>query len=67
MKKLYKDKHTKIICGVCSGIAKYFDIDATLIRLAVVVLSLFSLGVTGIILYIIAAIIIPEEPDFEQV
>ncbi len=62
-KRIYKSKSDKKLCGVCAGIAKYFDIDPTLIRLAWVVFTL--LGGSGILAYIIAAIIIPEDKDFE--
>ena len=48
-----------MICGVCGGIAEYFDLDPTLIRLAAAALTLFSIG-TVIVAYIAAAIIIPE-------
>ena len=58
-KRLYKSAENKMISGVCGGIAEYFNVDPTLIRLAVAALTLFSVG-TGIIAYIIAAIIIPE-------
>lgn len=59
MKKLVKNQDNRIICGVCSGIADYFDMDPTVIRLLWVVFSL--LGGCGVIAYIIAAIIIPQE------
>ena len=58
-KRLYKSMENKMICGVCGGIAEYFDIDPTLIRLAAAAITLFSIG-TGIIAYIVAAIIIPN-------
>ncbi|MBQ4641462.1 MAG: PspC domain-containing protein [Oscillospiraceae bacterium] len=62
-KKLYKSESDKKICGVCGGIAKYFSIDATLVRLALVAFCL--LGGSGILAYIICAIVIPDEPvDF---
>ena len=60
-KRLYKSRE-KMIFGVCGGVAKYFNIDPTLVRLIVVALSLFGIG-TGIFAYIIAAIVIPNEPD----
>ena len=60
-KKLYRNNSNKMLCGVCSGIAEYFNIDATLVRLGVVFLSLAAGG--GLIAYIIAAIIIPEKPQ----
>ncbi len=60
MKRLYKSRTNKMICGVCGGIAEYFNVDPTLIRLGVAAMTLFVLGTT-IIAYIIAAIIIPEQ------
>ena len=57
-KRLYKSKCDKKLCGVCAGIAEYFDIDPTLVRLAWVAFTL--LGGSGIIAYIIAAIVMPE-------
>ena len=61
-KRLYKDHTDKKICGVCSGVAKYFDIDPTIVRLALVAFCL--LGGSGILAYIIAAIVIPDEPGY---
>lgn len=58
MKKLTKS-YNKMICGVCAGIGEYFGIDATVIRLVWAVLSVASFG-TGLLAYIIAAIIMPE-------
>lgn len=49
-----------MICGICGGIGEYFGVDSTLIRLLVVVLSIS--GGTGIVAYLIAAMIIPMEP-----
>ncbi|MBR3738005.1 MAG: PspC domain-containing protein [Eubacterium sp.] len=60
-KKLYKDQSNKMISGVCSGIAKYFDIDPTIVRLIWALAIIFA-G-TGILAYIICAIVIPDEPD----
>ena len=61
MKKLYKSKYDRKLCGVCGGIAEYFELDPTLVRLGLVLFC--ALGGSGIIAYIIAAIIIPEKPD----
>lgn len=61
-KRLYKDHSNKKLCGVCSGIAKYFEIDPTLVRLALVLFVL--LGGSGILAYIICAIVIPDEPGY---
>ena len=58
-KRLYKSSVNYMICGVCDGIAEYLAVDPTLIRLAWVIFTCLSAG-TGIIAYIIAAIIIPS-------
>lgn len=59
-KKLYKMNRGKMIDGVCGGIAEYFGLDPTLVRLAWAALTLA--GGSGIVLYIVCAIIIPREP-----
>ena len=59
MKKLYRSSN-RIMAGVCGGIAEYFDIDPTLIRVAYVVLSLFSAAFPCVLLYIILMILIPN-------
>ena len=58
-KRLYRSTQNKVLAGVCGGIAEYFNIDPVIVRLIAVVLSLPGL-VTGLIVYIIAAIIIPK-------
>ena len=58
-KRLYKSATDKKLCGVCGGIAEYFEFDATLVRLAWVIFT--ALGGSGIIAYIIAAIIMPAQ------
>ena len=63
-KKLYKSSSDKKIAGVCGGIAKYFNVDSTWIRLAWVFLIFFA-G-TGILAYIICAIVMPDEPKAPQ-
>lgn len=59
MKKLHKSRNQKMVAGVCGGIAEYFNIDPTLVRLGFVALS-FMLG-GGLLVYIVAAIVIPED------
>ena len=59
-KKLYKSNHDKMLDGVCGGIAVFFGIDATLVRLGWVLFC--ALGGSGVIAYLIAALIIPREP-----
>lgn len=60
-KKLYRSKKNRIIAGVCGGIGEYFNVDPTLIRLLWLLISVMSAG-SGLVAYIIAWIIIPEEP-----
>lgn len=59
MKKLYKSNN-RMICGVCAGIAEYLGIDPTVVRLIGAALGLTG---TGILLYIIAALVMPENMD----
>ncbi len=60
-KRLYKSSEKKID-GVCGGIANYFDIDPTVVRLAWIIFRLS--GGAGIVAYIIAAIIMEDEPNY---
>ena len=59
-RRLYKLNHGQMLDGVCGGIAKYFGLDPTLVRLAWVLFTV--LGGSGILAYIICAIVIPREP-----
>ena len=59
-KKICKSSRDKMLCGVCGGIGVYFNIDSTLVRLLWAFLTLCSCG-TGILAYIVAAIIIPDD------
>lgn len=61
MNKLYLSQKDKKLCGVCGGIAEYFGIDSTIIRLIWAVAAI-CFG-SGIIAYIIAALVIPKNPD----
>ena len=58
-KRLYKSNKNKVFDGVCGGIAEYFNIDPTLVRLGFVILSCF--GGSGMLAYFAAAVIIPKE------
>ena len=60
-KKLYRSKKDCVIGGVCGGIAEYFDVDTTLIRLLAILIFFF--GGSGIVAYIIGWIIIPQNPN----
>lgn len=61
-KKLYRASIDKKICGVCGGIAHYFGVDSTLVRLITVVL--FFAGGLSLWVYIIAGLIMTETPDY---
>ena len=59
-RKLYKSETDRKILGVCGGIADYFGIDSTIVRLIVVFITLWGF-VPGILIYIIAAFVMPDE------
>ena len=59
-KKLYRNTANKMIADVCSGIAEYLNIDATIVRL---IWALIALSGAGLLAYLLAAIIIPEKPS----
>ena len=61
-KKLYRSKTDKKLAGVCGGIAKYLNIDVTIIRLIWAIVSVFAGA--GLIAYLVCALVIPEEPDY---
>lgn len=61
-KKLYKSNINKMICGVCGGVGEFFNIDPTLVRLGWIVFC--AIGGSGILAYIIAAIIVPQNPEY---
>ncbi len=61
-RKLYRSNKDKMLGGVCGGLAEYFDVDTTIVRV-VFVISLF-LGGTGVLAYILLWIIVPEAPFF---
>jgi phage shock protein C len=59
--KLYKSNSDKMVSGVCGGIAEYFNIDSTIVRLALVLFILA--GGSGLLAYLICAIVIPQNPN----
>ncbi|MEI6498355.1 MAG: PspC domain-containing protein [bacterium] len=63
-KKLYRSCKDKVVGGVCGGLGEYFDVDPILIRLAVILFT-FA-GGAGVVFYIIAWIIIPQDPMCEN-
>ena len=62
VKRLYRSRKNKVIGGVCGGIAEYLDVDPVVVRLIWAIVTLISMGL-GILAYLIAWVIIPEEPN----
>lgn len=60
MRKLYRSNTDKKICGVCGGLGEYLNVDPTIIRLLWLLVALTG---SGILVYFVAAIIMPDEPD----
>ena len=58
-KKLQRSAN-KMVAGVCGGIAEYFDVDPTLIRVVYVALTIFSAAFPGVLLYLIMALLMPQ-------
>lgn len=65
MQKKLKRSQNKMISGVCAGIAEYFEFDPTLVRIAYVLLSFFSAGFPGLLLYIILSIVMPVQDELK--
>ena len=59
-KKLVRPKESRMLAGVCQGVANYFGIDATVVRLATVILALVTVG-GAVLVYLAAWLLIPEE------
>ena len=58
-RKLTRSASNRMVCGVCAGVGEYFQVDPTVIRLLWAILTFCGLG-SGILIYIIAAVVIPE-------
>ena len=61
-KKLYRSRKNRIIGGVCGGLGEYFNVDPTIIRLAWISAAVMLVGFSAIIAYLLACLIISEEP-----
>jgi phage shock protein C len=61
-KRLYRSRSDRKIAGVCGGLAKYFGVDSTIIRIIFVILLLPG-GLPGFVPYVLLWIVMPEEPD----
>ena len=58
--KLTKSSSDRMFAGVCGGLAEYFDLDASLVRVGYVLLSFLSVGFPGLLVYIILALVLPD-------
>lgn len=62
-KRIYKSREKKMLCGVCAGLAEYFDIDPTIVR---VIWGVVSLGYgIGLLAYIVCAVVFPDKSEVE--
>jgi phage shock protein C len=61
-RKLTRSSRHKMIAGVCGGIAEYFDLDPTVVRVAYVLISIVSVAFPGILAYIILMFVMPPAP-----
>lgn len=62
MKKIYRSRENKLVAGVLGGFGEYFEVDPTIMRLGYLLILILTAVIPGILLYIIAALIIPEAP-----
>ena len=58
-KRLYRPRDGRVVAGVCAGLAAYFGVDPTLVRLAFALVTVF--GGLGVLIYLCAWVVIPEE------
>ena len=63
MKRLYRSTTRRMVAGVCGGLAEYFNIDETIVRLGVALMTVVTGFVPGLAFYFLAAIIMPETPN----
>jgi phage shock protein C len=63
-KRLMRPRANRKIAGVCAGLAEYFDLDVTLVRVLWLVITIFSAVVFGTVGYIVAWIVMPDEPEY---
>lgn len=65
-RRLYRCRDDRKISGVCSGLGIYMGMDPTVVRLIWIIVSVCTAFFTGILIYIVCAMIIPEEPDYYE-
>ncbi len=65
-RRLYRSRSNQMIAGVCAGLANYFGWDPTVVRVAYVLVSIFSAAFPGAIVYVILWLVVPEEPSASE-
>ena len=65
-KRLRRSTRDCKIAGVCGGLAEYFDLDTTVVRIAYILLAFFSAAFPGVILYIVMMLVMPKDNMLEQ-
>lgn len=63
IRRLYRSRNDRLLGGVCAGLADYFRIDATIMRLLYILLCFISMG-TGVLIYLLLWIIVPESKAY---
>ena len=66
-KRLYKSEEDKVFAGVIGGVAEYFDMDPTILRLLYILIAVMTGLVPAVLGYIIAALIVPHKPKIHHV
>ena len=61
MRKLYRSRNERMLTGLCGGIGNWMGLDPTLIRLAIIIMALFSFG-TVLLIYFLCSLVVPAEP-----
>lgn len=61
-KKLYRSRESRVLAGVMGGLGEFFGVDPVLLRLAYLILTVFTGFVPGVIGYVLAIIVVPEAP-----
>lgn len=64
--KIFKRSNNKMLAGVCGGIAEYFNLDPTLVRVGYVLISIFSAAFPGILVYIILWVVMPPADSYNN-
>lgn len=61
MKRLYRSKENRVFAGIIGGLGEYFDVDPVALRLAYILIAVFTGFIPGLIAYVIAIFVVPEK------